>query len=89
MPISETRAIIDCILGDGLNRVKTHADPIFGLRVPKAIPGVETTRLNPRDTWKDPTAYDEKAQFLAMQFKENFKKFADRVPVAVRGCGPV
>lgn len=89
MPISETRAIIDCILGDNLNRVTTYADPIFGLRVPKAIPGVETTRLNPRDTWKDPAAYDEKAKFLAMQFKENFKKFADRVPAAVRGCGPV
>ncbi len=89
MPISETRAIIDRILGDDLNRVKTYTDPIFGLQVPVAVPGVDTVRLSPRATWKDPVAYDEKARFLANQFRENFKKFADRVPAEVRDCGPV
>ncbi len=89
MPISETRAIIDAILSDGLNRAKTDTDPIFGLRVPRNIPGVDKSRLNPRNTWADPRAYDEKAQVLAGQFKENFRRFADRVPEAVRGCGPL
>ncbi|MBF0161361.1 MAG: phosphoenolpyruvate carboxykinase (ATP) [Magnetococcales bacterium] len=89
MPISETRAIIDRILSDDLNKVKTRTDPVFGLQVPKNIAGVEKSRLNPRETWKDPLAYDEKAQVLATLFKENFKKFADRLPTTVRECGPL
>ncbi|MEO5351127.1 MAG: phosphoenolpyruvate carboxykinase (ATP) [Magnetococcus sp. YQC-3] len=88
MPISETRAIIDRILADDLNGMKSDADPVFGLRVPRDIPGVDKARLHPRSTWKDPLAYDEKAKVLAEQFKENFKKFADRVPEAVKACGP-
>ncbi|MEO5363474.1 MAG: phosphoenolpyruvate carboxykinase (ATP) [Magnetococcus sp. DMHC-8] len=88
MPISETRAIIDRILANDLNEAKTRTDPVFGLRVPKSVPGVDKARLNPRETWKDPSAYDAKARELAGQFRDNFARFADRVPAAVRECGP-
>ena len=88
MPIGETRAIIDRILGNDLNDAATQQDTMFGLQVPEHIPGVEKIRLTPRATWKDPLAYDAKSQFLAERFAENFKKFSGRVPEEVRLCCP-
>ena len=44
--------------------------------------------LTPRNTWKDPEAYDQKARDLARRFNENFKKYADGVSEAVRAVAP-
>ncbi|HEX7999772.1 MAG TPA: hypothetical protein VF528_15400 [Pyrinomonadaceae bacterium] len=44
--------------------------------------------LTPRNTWKDPEAYDQKARELARRFNENFKKYADGVSEAVRAVAP-
>jgi phosphoenolpyruvate carboxykinase (ATP) len=37
---------------------------------------VDSSLLDPRSTWRDPEAYDRKAQELAGMFRENFAKFA-------------
>ena len=44
--------------------------------------------LNPRNTWNDGEAFDEKADALADRFNANFEQFADGVSAAVRNAAP-
>ncbi|HEX8493955.1 MAG TPA: phosphoenolpyruvate carboxykinase [Pyrinomonadaceae bacterium] len=89
MKIAYTRAMIRAILNGTLARVETQPDPIFGLGIPVSCPDVPTEVLTPRNTWKDPQAYDQKARDLARRFNENFKKYAEGVSEAVRAVAPV
>ena len=79
-------------LYSGLIRVHIlhHAcrEPVFGLEVPKHVPGVPDALLDPRTTWKDPAAYDVQAKKLTALFRKNFEQFAERVPLSVREAGP-
>jgi phosphoenolpyruvate carboxykinase (ATP) len=88
MKIAYTRAMIRAILTGALAGVETRPDPIFGLGIPVSCPEVPTEVLTPRNTWKDPAAYDQKAHDLARRFNENFKKYADGVSEAVRAVAP-
>ena len=63
-------------------------DPVFGIEVPAAVPGVPSEVLRPRETWADGEAYDQAAAKLAEMFIENFERFADRVPDEVKSAGP-
>jgi len=56
--------------------------------VPVRCEGVPDEILDPKETWKDPKAYDEKAKELARRFKENFKKFEDQADDVIRFCVP-
>ncbi|MDQ3821488.1 MAG: phosphoenolpyruvate carboxykinase (ATP), partial [Acidobacteriota bacterium] len=76
------------ILGGSLASVETKPDPIFGLNIPVSCAGVPSEVLTPRNTWKDKSAYDEKARDLARRFNENFKKFESGVSEAVRAVAP-
>jgi phosphoenolpyruvate carboxykinase (ATP) len=44
--------------------------------------------LQPRNTWTDKDAYDQKARELARRFNENFKKYESGVSEAVRAVAP-
>jgi phosphoenolpyruvate carboxykinase (ATP) len=68
--------------------VTTEQDPIFGLLVPTSCPDVPNEVLNPRNTWKDKSAYDAEAKELAERFKKNFEQFAASAAPEVRNAGP-
>jgi phosphoenolpyruvate carboxykinase (ATP) len=86
MPIAATRALLRAALDGQLDEVEYREDPIFGFEVPVEVPGVDSALLDPRSTWSDPEAYDEKARYLATKFKENFQKFG--APQNIVAAGP-
>lgn len=88
MKIAHTRAMVTAILDGRLRDVPTATDPIFGLHLPTACPGVPAEVLNARDTWTDKAAYDQKAKDLAAKFVANFQQFADKVEPQVAAAGP-
>jgi phosphoenolpyruvate carboxykinase (ATP) len=88
MKLAHTRAMVRAALSGQLDDVSTHADPVFGLNIPDAVPGVPDGVLNPRSTWPDAAAYDQAAARLAGMFRENFKRFEDGVSEDVRKAGP-
>ena len=86
IPIAATRALLHAALAGRLEGVQYRTDPVFGFQVPVEVPGVESVLLDPRSTWRDPEAYDRKAQELARMFHENFERFAADTPdLAVAG----
>ncbi len=88
MEIAHTRIMVNAILDGSLNEVETFADPIFGLNIPISCPGVPDEVLNPRNTWKRPEDYDQKARELAGLFIENFKEYEALVSKELKNSGP-
>ncbi|RYZ20708.1 MAG: phosphoenolpyruvate carboxykinase (ATP), partial [Chitinophagaceae bacterium] len=88
MKLGFTRAMITAALEGKLDNVETVNDPIFGVAVPKEVPGVPSELLTPRNTWSDPAAYDEKAKYLAGLFVKNFEKYAAGVSEEIRNAAP-
>ncbi|HEY5219698.1 MAG TPA: phosphoenolpyruvate carboxykinase (ATP), partial [Gemmatimonadaceae bacterium] len=88
MKLGYTRAMVKALLRGDLTKAATETDPVFGLHVPTAIPGVPFEFLRPRDTWKDKAAYDAQAKKLAAMFRENFKQFESAVGAGVVKAGP-
>lgn len=81
-----TRAFVSAILDGSLASVETTEHPIFGLHMPTSCPGVPAEVLDPRNTWRDPVAYDAQATELARRFRQN-DQTCD-LPDAVRAAGP-
>jgi phosphoenolpyruvate carboxykinase (ATP) len=88
MKLSYTRAMITAALEGALDKVETTIDPVFGIAIPKAVPGVPTEVLTPRNTWENKEAYDEKAKYLAGLFVKNFEKYASEVSEEIRAAAP-
>ncbi len=88
MSLKYTRAILDAIHDGSLAKTETTADPVFGLHVPKTCANVPTEILNPKNTWADKAAYDQKAKLLASLFVKNFGKYADKASEKIRAAAP-
>ena len=73
--IKDTRGIIDAILDGSIDKAPTKTIPYFDFEVPTVLNGVETSILDPRDTYADAAQWDEKAKDLANRFITNFSKF--------------
>lgn len=88
MPIKETRALLHAALDGSLNSAPMRVDPNFGFEVPVEVAGVDSTILNPRDTWEDKDAYDAKAKHLVELFIKNFETFSAHVDDSVNAAAP-
>lgn len=70
-----TRKMLTAILEGKLDDVSFSPDPNFKILIPNEVPGVDSTILNPKNTWNDKEAYDLKANELITLFKNNFVKY--------------
>ncbi|MBQ6014303.1 MAG: phosphoenolpyruvate carboxykinase (ATP), partial [Firmicutes bacterium] len=87
--IHDTRGIIDAILEGRIDGAPTKEVPVFGLRIPTELEGVDPGVLDPRDTYEDPAVWEEKARDLASRFIKNFAKFeTNEAGRAVACAGP-
>ena len=73
--IRDTRGIIDAILDGAILTAPTKKLPIFDFEIPTELPGVDSTILDPRDTYANPAEWEVKAKDLAARFIKNFKKY--------------
>jgi phosphoenolpyruvate carboxykinase (ATP) len=75
MDIHLSRAILRAVMSGELEGADYREDPIFHVSVPTACPGIEDQKvLDPKNTWEDKAAYDERAKKLASQFSAHFDK---------------
>lgn len=88
MPIKVTRALLGAALDGSLKNAEFRVDDNFGFAVPVAVPGVDGTLLNPRETWGDKAAYDARARALVGMFIDNFAQFAEHVDAGVMESAP-
>jgi phosphoenolpyruvate carboxykinase (ATP) len=85
MKLPYTRAMITAALNGGLEEAEYHTDPVFGLAIPAACPGVPESILDPRRSWPDPVSYDQAAHALALRFTKNFDRYAGHAEIAKAG----
>jgi phosphoenolpyruvate carboxykinase (ATP) len=80
--------MITAALDGKLENVSYEKDPVFGFQMPSDCPEVPSDILNPRNTWADKKAYDEKAKYLAELFVKNFEKYESGASEATRKAAP-
>jgi phosphoenolpyruvate carboxykinase (ATP) len=87
--LPDTRKIIDAILNGQLDNVECELLPVFNLRIPKKVPGINANILNPRNIWRNPEEWDDASRSLALKFIKNFESFADTAETRnLTACGP-
>ena len=85
--IKDTRAIISSILNGSINDSSFKVEPIFGVKIPTKLEGVNSSVLFPKEAWPDQSKYDENAQCLAKLFIENFSSYDD-IDSSLKDFGP-
>jgi phosphoenolpyruvate carboxykinase (ATP) len=77
LSLKYTRSLITAALERKLENVEYKNHEVFGLAMPTECVDVPSEILSPRNTWKDKSAYDLKANELAQAFNNNFNKYSD------------
>lgn len=72
--LSVTREIVHAVLEGVLEQVEYEIEPFFNAAIPKSCPNIaDSSILNPKNTWQDKTAYEERARKLAGEFLTVFQ----------------
>ena len=83
-----TRAMITAALEGKLDKVAYTNHDVFGVAMPNECENVPAEMLNPRNTWADKNAYDERATKLAAEFVKNFEQFASAASPEILAAAP-
>lgn len=86
--LSYTRALITAALNGELDKAEYGKTNFFNLAFPKACSNVPAEILDPRNSWADKNAYDEKAKNLAEQFIKNFAQYASAANEEIMAAAP-
>lgn len=73
-PLTFTRNCIRAIQQGKGREISFNTDPIFSLRIPEQIEGVDSKFLNPESLWQDKNEYLKNAVELKRQFDLNYQK---------------
>ncbi|MGQ9707689.1 MAG: phosphoenolpyruvate carboxykinase (ATP) [bacterium] len=88
--ITLTREIVQAAIGGSLEQVDYEIEPFFNLRIPRTCPNLlDPSMLNPKNTWQDKSAYEERARKLAGEFNAQFHRvYNDKAidPAVIRAC---
>ena len=76
MSLPYTRAMLAAAINGELDKFAYNEHPIFKVLVPEHCPGVPSYILNPKSTWSDKDAYEQRAYDLSERFKMNFEKLS-------------
>jgi phosphoenolpyruvate carboxykinase (ATP) len=88
MKLSYTRAMITAALNGELDTVQFETLPVFGLQFPTSCPNAPAEILNPRATWADKNAYDNKLADLASKFVKNFEQYSSHANAEIMAAAP-
>jgi phosphoenolpyruvate carboxykinase (ATP) len=80
--IAHTRAIVRAVVEGRLRDVSTVRNPVFGVHVPTAVPGVPARVLDPRGAWPDKDDYDRQAGALKAMFDRNIGRIGQAASAA-------
>lgn len=86
--LTYTRALIHAALEGKLQDVEYKTNPTFGLKMPRQCRGVPSEILDPRSTWENKNAYDQKARELADYFNKNFEKYESYAKKEIKEAAP-
>lgn len=85
--LENTRNIIHAI-HDGKITGPMNTLPIFDLKYPTKIEGVDSHILNPADTWKNKEEFNSTLKKVAEMFNQNFKKYENIASANVKAGAP-
>lgn len=83
--IDTTRAVIRAIQKGELKDANYEQLLPLNLAIPTTVSGIDSALLNPRQSWSDHAAYEEKARELAQLFAKNIQKFQPEPSVVAAG----
>ncbi len=74
LAIKNTRAMVDAAIAGKFEGIEHTRDDLFHLDVPHSCPGVPDEILQPKNTWDNKSAFDDRARALSHEFCDSFTK---------------
>ena len=86
--LSYTRSLISAALSGEFENVDFGKTQFFNLNFPTSCTGVPSEILDPRNSWKDKTEYDNTASKLAQSFVKNFEQYSSAANEEILAAAP-